>query len=103
MSWTPIPEDPDFDKLVGYRMYYYDQTHVRNTTIAVNQTQVNITDVKQNVDYIIRVVGLTVGKREGRDASTSAIIKNITGKTKLIVFNIVMVLYYYWRKPEYLQ
>jgi hypothetical protein len=83
VSWTAIPDGPNFDKLVGYRMYYYDQTHVRNVTLLVNQTHFTIRDVKSNVNYDITVFGLTFNNREGRVAFTSTFIINITGKTKL--------------------
>ena len=83
MSWAPIPDHPNFDKVVGYRMYYYDLTNRKNFAIPANKTHAIIHDVKWNVHYDITVTGLTVYNQEGQPASMSTFLKNITGKEKL--------------------
>ena len=83
VSWTPIPDHPNFDKVVGYRMYYNYLTDWKNLTVPVNKTHVIIHVVKWNVHLDITVAGLTVYNQEGQPASTSIFLKNITGKVNL--------------------
>ena len=51
----------------------------RSLTVPANQTAITITGVETNHPYDFTVMGLTFGEREGRRASTSAIIIHITG------------------------
>ena len=51
----------------------------RNFTVPANQTAITITGVETNQAYDFTVMGLAFGEREGRRASTSAIIIHITG------------------------
>ncbi|XP_028392906.1 uncharacterized protein LOC114517405 isoform X2 [Dendronephthya gigantea] len=78
VSWISIPDDVRYDEVIGYRVYYYDQAELRNTTLSVHQTNFTINDVKVNVNYDFTVCGLSAGEREGRRAYTSIIIWNVT-------------------------
>ena len=97
VTWSHIPNDPGFDQAAGYRIYYFDQTELKNITIPANRSHITITDVKQNVAYDITVAGLTIENQEGRRVHTSIIIKNITGIVEEIrkparLFSLAMVI-----------
>lgn len=87
VTWRAIPDNSRFDEVIGYRVYYYDQTELRNITLSVEQTNVTIDDVKVNVNYDFTVCGLSGGSSEGRRADTSIVIWNVTGETKSTLEN----------------
>ena len=89
VSWTPIPDEPIFDQVIGYRIYFYDKGRVRGIDIPANQTKVTIRSVTVNQHYDFTVMGLTFGNREGRRATTSSYIQHITGKPKLAGVNSI--------------
>jgi hypothetical protein len=93
VSWTAIPDHPKFDEVVGYRMYYYDQSEMKNLSLPVSQTRVTIHNVKWNVNYDITVSGLTIDNQEGRRAITSTFLENITGKLQFSVFELLIQFY----------